>query len=304
MGRIADRTMLQSRMLNRGKGPAVHSLRVQSDRRRYHEAMNRAAAILAQVQGAAANDLEQPARIADWRAVYDRALRMARRRWIWSGQVVSDTVTMAWRKSRWWLLLLLCLGLVVGFFAYRDELRAWLASAQSTVAAAFDKMEQARAAPAETATAAVRPTATAAEVVVSLATATDTPAPTAEPATETPTTPPTAAATATLPPAICDTPGVCIAAPRMGERLSGMVEIRGSADYANFVYYKIEYGQGDDPQTWYTMGDVVLAPVTDGVLLSFDSHALANGSYWLRLIVVDKTGNFPPPSRVQVTVEN
>jgi tRNA uridine 5-carboxymethylaminomethyl modification enzyme len=39
MGRIADKTMLQSRMLNRGKGPAVHSLRVQSDRVRYHEAM-------------------------------------------------------------------------------------------------------------------------------------------------------------------------------------------------------------------------------------------------------------------------
>ncbi len=41
MGRVADATMLQSRMLNRGKGPAVHSLRVQSDRMRYHEAMKR-----------------------------------------------------------------------------------------------------------------------------------------------------------------------------------------------------------------------------------------------------------------------
>lgn len=39
MGRCADKTMLQSRMLNRGKGPAVHSLRVQSDRVRYHEQM-------------------------------------------------------------------------------------------------------------------------------------------------------------------------------------------------------------------------------------------------------------------------
>ena len=39
MGRIADQTMLQSRMLNRGKGPAVHSLRVQSDRMAYHMAM-------------------------------------------------------------------------------------------------------------------------------------------------------------------------------------------------------------------------------------------------------------------------
>ena len=39
MGRAADKTMLQSRMLNRGKGPAVHSLRVQSDRIRYHTYM-------------------------------------------------------------------------------------------------------------------------------------------------------------------------------------------------------------------------------------------------------------------------
>lgn len=36
MGKAADKTFLQSRMLNRGKGPAVHSLRVQADRRAYH----------------------------------------------------------------------------------------------------------------------------------------------------------------------------------------------------------------------------------------------------------------------------
>ncbi len=35
MGKAADRNMLQSRMLNRGKGPAVHSLRAQIDRRAY-----------------------------------------------------------------------------------------------------------------------------------------------------------------------------------------------------------------------------------------------------------------------------
>ncbi len=39
MGKIADKTFLQSRMLNRGKGPAVYSLRVQSDRRRYQMEM-------------------------------------------------------------------------------------------------------------------------------------------------------------------------------------------------------------------------------------------------------------------------
>ncbi len=39
MGKAADKTFLQSRMLNRGKGPAVHSLRVQSDRRAYQAVM-------------------------------------------------------------------------------------------------------------------------------------------------------------------------------------------------------------------------------------------------------------------------
>lgn len=41
MGKIADKTFLQSRMLNRGKGPAVHSLRVQSDRTQYHLEMKK-----------------------------------------------------------------------------------------------------------------------------------------------------------------------------------------------------------------------------------------------------------------------
>ncbi|MFH1512194.1 MAG: tRNA uridine-5-carboxymethylaminomethyl(34) synthesis enzyme MnmG, partial [Bacillota bacterium] len=39
MGVAIDRTFIQSRMLNRGKGVAVHSLRAQADKRRYHEEM-------------------------------------------------------------------------------------------------------------------------------------------------------------------------------------------------------------------------------------------------------------------------
>ncbi len=35
MGKVADKTFIQSRMLNKGKGPAVHSLRAQIDRRMY-----------------------------------------------------------------------------------------------------------------------------------------------------------------------------------------------------------------------------------------------------------------------------
>ena len=39
MGKAADECFLQSRMLNKGKGPAVHSLRAQIDRRAYSTRM-------------------------------------------------------------------------------------------------------------------------------------------------------------------------------------------------------------------------------------------------------------------------
>lgn len=41
MGKTADECLLQMRMLNRGKGPAVHSLRAQIDRRKYSTVMKR-----------------------------------------------------------------------------------------------------------------------------------------------------------------------------------------------------------------------------------------------------------------------
>ena len=42
MGKAADECFIQSKMLNRGKGPAVHSLRAQIDRSSYHIYMKRA----------------------------------------------------------------------------------------------------------------------------------------------------------------------------------------------------------------------------------------------------------------------
>ena len=53
MGIAADRTAIQMRMLNRGKGPAVYSLRAQSDKNGYHRFMKR------QVENTEGLDLKQ-----------------------------------------------------------------------------------------------------------------------------------------------------------------------------------------------------------------------------------------------------
>ena len=41
MGKAADASFIQSKMLNKGKGPAVHSLRAQIDRKKYHVEMKK-----------------------------------------------------------------------------------------------------------------------------------------------------------------------------------------------------------------------------------------------------------------------
>ncbi len=67
MGLAADDTLIQMRMLNTGKGPAVHSLRAQMDKRRYHERVKRAMEEqpnLTMVQGEASRFLTEGGRIS------------------------------------------------------------------------------------------------------------------------------------------------------------------------------------------------------------------------------------------------
>ncbi len=43
MGKVIDKTFIQSKMLNQSKGPAVHSLRAQADKEQYSRTMRRGA---------------------------------------------------------------------------------------------------------------------------------------------------------------------------------------------------------------------------------------------------------------------
>jgi hypothetical protein len=104
---------------------------------------------------------------------------------------------------------------------------------------------------------------------------------------------------------ICPNPNVRITSPGMNQIVQGNVAVRGTAMHAAFDYYKIEVGPGANPRDneWAVVGQLRDQPVADGVLATFNSGAYPAGTYTLRLVVVDQTGNFPEPCRVTVTVQ-
>ncbi len=104
------------------------------------------------------------------------------------------------------------------------------------------------------------------------------------------------------PPLACSDPGVNITWPEVNARVEGVVEIRGTADIEDLWYYKIEFAVGANPSDWHWIGEG-RNPVEGGVLLTWNTAGLSPGVYTLRLIVVDVTGNYPPPCQVQLYIE-
>lgn len=137
----------------------------------------------------------------------------------------------------------------------------------------------------------------------------DTPTPTALPATETPTVTPTAtprprstprpipteAPTETPMPEVvapsCPDGRARIIAPGMGQEVSGPVQVLGTANTDSFQYYKIEFKPVGAPgdYSFYLSRE---SPVINGPLGVWDPGGLPPGSYALRLVTVDATGNF------------
>jgi hypothetical protein len=101
----------------------------------------------------------------------------------------------------------------------------------------------------------------------------------------------------------CTSVGACIDSPLINAVVSGTVTIRGTADIADFSFYKLEWGEGDMPERWNVIDPVHTEPVSDGVLGILDTVALPPGRIMLRLTVVDKTGNYPKPHEIPIVLE-
>jgi membrane peptidoglycan carboxypeptidase len=117
------------------------------------------------------------------------------------------------------------------------------------------------------------------------------------------------AASLPVPPAQYDTlqppapdQDVNITSPAMFAELKGKVTIRGTAGGANFAWYRLQYGQGLNPETWVQIGADVKTPVNAGALAEWDTAGL-KGLYSLQLLVV-RADNSLQTATVQVTVNN
>ncbi len=110
----------------------------------------------------------------------------------------------------------------------------------------------------------------------------------------------------TWPGGCCATPHAeprsMITSPGPNAHVWGAVTITGSATHANFAYYKLEVGAGSNPNTWswFAGGQSQVSYGTLGVLNT--GILPCGGTYTIRLVVVDTTGNYPTPSQVTIVV--
>jgi len=105
-----------------------------------------------------------------------------------------------------------------------------------------------------------------------------------------------------------DCSGVVISSPSSGDAVRGRISIVGSAFIPQFQFYKVELAAGaaaPDSAFRNLAGDVHRSAVQSGVLEGWDTTGVPDGTYSLRLTVVDIRGNFPcTPATVRVVVAN
>lgn len=102
----------------------------------------------------------------------------------------------------------------------------------------------------------------------------------------------------------CPEPAVRIA--RIVTGKAGWWNVYGTAAAANLEYWKVElsadsFDSAQDGGQGWTLLYRQNAGVQDGLLMEFNTRTVPAGAYQLRLLAVDRTGNYGAPCTVSIT---
>jgi len=98
----------------------------------------------------------------------------------------------------------------------------------------------------------------------------------------------------------CGSPNATITDPRPGAILRGGFAVFGTATHPDFQFYRLQVSGGGTGDGEFVTLDVYRDPVSGGQLGTINTLAFTPGDYWIRLTVVDNTGNYPPQCTVKV----
>ncbi|MCC7118363.1 MAG: transglycosylase domain-containing protein [Anaerolineales bacterium] len=95
-------------------------------------------------------------------------------------------------------------------------------------------------------------------------------------------------------------PDANISAPPLFAEVKDVVKIIGTASGEDFAYYRVQVGQGLNPQAWIQLGADVTTPVESGTLATWDTAGLS-GLYAIQLQVV-RSDQRVETAVIQVTI--
>jgi hypothetical protein len=95
---------------------------------------------------------------------------------------------------------------------------------------------------------------------------------------------------------------VNITSPEMFANISRQITIIGTADQEQFDYYRVQIGEGLNPNSWLQISDDITTPVLNGKLATWDTTGL-EGLYAVQVLVVDQDQKVTTYT-TQVTIDN
>jgi len=103
----------------------------------------------------------------------------------------------------------------------------------------------------------------------------------------------------------CTDPNSTITSPGVGAVISGNAPFYGTAMHPDLQFYKLEVRRhGTSGEQDFVTVHTGTEPVQNGLLGTVNTVAFENGDYWVRLVVVDSTGNYPERCSILYTFRN